>query len=891
MVGMTSILLFLSGPGESALVPHDPIYIEGDSDFTHPNGVSSGSGTPSDPYIIESWEIWGEAGVNCIEIRSTSMHFVIRDCSLQISDGVVLAGVSNGTVAAVTTYACGYSLRVEDSSDIMITDNAIGSSMFSVAVNRSENVSVVLNQMDDASVAVDVVSSEDVNISDNLLPHANLALRIRDCAAVTVANNTCNWVTAAACVMENVTGSTLADNKFNIYCSESVSLDACSNCSVRRTVVTTEYITSWEEGYGVRVSASDNVTVEGNSLGGRRVGVHVEGSDRTLVACNYIEGGSEGVLDSNSTSSMIEENTIVSVTVGIRLSCVDNSTVTSNNIASATDGIFASYSNSVAVVNSTVVCGGLWLHYAIYFEGCGESQAVANVHLSPSTIGMYDCCNMTVFGNELLSQGLVWMSHCDYVGVMENTVCGGQTAVIAYRSEDVYVMMNSLSATECMVHYDSCLGGQVFDNVISNAPSTLYEISPIYGVCVMYCSDTAVWGNFIFDCESAIGTTSSTNITMFWNEINSAGLNMFDTTWSLVYQNAFVNGSGLGLYYDCEGTQIVENIFADDGALSIYDAWGTVISGNEFERRGIGIWGTAFETYDYHLITDDNLVNGKPILQVMDCSDVEIEGGEVGQLFVVNASNVSISGLDVAGAWVGMTVAYCLDVDIQGCTIADNQIGLKLVMVENVTAHHNWFAGNDQHVWLEYALASFNLSYPGGGNYWSDYSGVDLYHGPDQDVLGPDGFGDTPYSWYDQVLDYYPLTGDFINYAPAASFTYDAVDLGGVLLYSFNASSSTDDEDTEDLLEMRWDWDGDGTWDTEWTTDTTVAHTFDEAGSYDVVLEVRDSMGLTNTTTVTVEVEGTAIPEFSGHSMLVVISVCLLVVLLGRRARRRRLEG
>lgn len=890
MVGMTSILFLVSGPVESAPVPHDPIYIEGDSGFTHPNGVSSGSGTLSDPYIIESWDIWGEAGVNCVEIRNTSMHFVISNCSLQISDGVVLAGVSNGTVTAVTTYACGYSLRVEDSSDIMISDNTIGSSMFSVALNRSENVSVVLNQMDGASIAVDVDSSEDVNISDNHLPSANTAFRIRDSAAVTAANNTCDWVTGAACVLRNVSGSALADNAFRIYCSESVILEGCGNCSVRRTVVTTEYLTSWELGYGVMVSASDNVTVEGNSFYGRKLGVHIEGSDRTLVAGNYVEDGSEGVLDSNSTSSMIENNTIVSATVGIRLSLVDNSTVISNNITSAADGVFASYSNSVAVVNSTVVCGDPWLYYAIYFEGCGESQAIANDHLSPSTIGMYDCYNMTVFGNELLSDGLVWMSGCDYVGVMENTIYGGQKAVDAYQSEDIYVMMNSLSATEYMVYYESCLGGQIFDNVMSNAPSPLYEYSPIYGACVMYCSDTAVWGNFIFDCESAIGTTESTNITMFWNEINSAGLNMFDTTWSLVYQNAFVNGSGLGIYYGCEGTQIVENIFADDGTLSIYDAWGTVISGNEFERMGIGIWGTAFETYDYHLITDDNLVNGKPIMQVMDCSDVEIEGGEVGQLFVVNASNVSISGLDVTGAWVGITVAYCLDVDIQGCTIADNQIGLKLVMVEDVTAHHNWFTSNGQHVWLEYALASFNLSYPGGGNYWSDYSGVDLYHGPDQDILGPDGFGDTPYSWYDQVLDYYPLVGDFINYAPTASFTYDAVDPGGVLSYSFNASSSTDDEDPEALLELRWDWDGDGTWDTEWTTDTTVVHTFDEAGSYDVILEVRDSMGSTNATTVTVEVEGTAIPEFSDYSLLAVISVCLLMVMLGRRARKRRPE-
>ncbi|GEM_PF-2553474 len=49
-----------------------------------------------------------------------------------------------------------------------------------------------------------------------------------------------------------------------------------------------------------------------------------------------------------------------------------------------------------------------------------------------------------------------------------------------------------------------------------------------------------------------------------------------------------------------------------------------------------------------------------------------------------------------------------------------------------------------------------NLSYPGGGNYYSDYNGVDYYSGENQDILGPDGIGDTPKPEYNAV-DYYPL--------------------------------------------------------------------------------------------------------------------------------------
>jgi len=53
---------------------------------------------------------------------------------------------------------------------------------------------------------------------------------------------------------------------------------------------------------------------------------------------------------------------------------------------------------------------------------------------------------------------------------------------------------------------------------------------------------------------------------------------------------------------------------------------------------------------------------------------------------------------------------------------------------------------------------TWNGEYPSGGNYWSDYVGSDTLYGPNQDVLGPDGVGDTPY----HILggsnqDHYPL--------------------------------------------------------------------------------------------------------------------------------------
>jgi parallel beta-helix repeat protein len=60
---------------------------------------------------------------------------------------------------------------------------------------------------------------------------------------------------------------------------------------------------------------------------------------------------------------------------------------------------------------------------------------------------------------------------------------------------------------------------------------------------------------------------------------------------------------------------------------------------------------------------------------------------------------------------------------------------------------------------------SWNDSYPSGGNYWSDYDGVDIYKGPNQDIFGNDSIGDTNYTIDADSADHYPMMypiGDFL---------------------------------------------------------------------------------------------------------------------------------
>lgn len=102
-----------------------------------------------------------------------------------------------------------------------------------------------------------------------------------------------------------------------------------------------------------------------------------------------------------------------------------------------------------------------------------------------------------------------------------------------------------------------------------------------------------------------------------------------------------------------------------------------------------------------------------------------------------------------------------------------------------------------------------------------------------------------------EVLDTQGLTGSTTkiinvsgaNIKPTAFFTVDPENGTTETRFNFDASGSTDPEDSITSLEVRWDWENDGIFDTEYRTIKTIQHTFVVAGIYTVVLEVIDTEG------------------------------------------------
>ncbi|RLF54146.1 MAG: hypothetical protein DRN28_05885 [Thermoplasmata archaeon] len=131
------------GPESRGYAEHDIICINGEDDFTPENGVTGGSGTNEDPYIIEGYSIDGSPIVPngyggyielqfnyCIYIGNTTAHFVIRNCYLEgarwpyepvdFGGGVTLYNVTAGVVENITAYDNKYGVYMRECSNVTV---------------------------------------------------------------------------------------------------------------------------------------------------------------------------------------------------------------------------------------------------------------------------------------------------------------------------------------------------------------------------------------------------------------------------------------------------------------------------------------------------------------------------------------------------------------------------------------------------------------------------------------------------------------------------------------------------------------------------------------------------------------------------------------------------
>jgi len=81
---------------------------------------------------------------------------------------------------------------------------------------------------------------------------------------------------------------------------------------------------------------------------------------------------------------------------------------------------------------------------------------------------------------------------------------------------------------------------------------------------------------------------------------------------------------------------------------------------------------------------------------------------------------------------------------------------------------------------------------------------------------------------------------------PVATFSVTP-DVGPfTTVFIYNATETHNEGEAADNLKVRWDWDGDGIFDTEFSKNKIRSHKYEQAGEFNVHMEVMNSMGWTD---------------------------------------------
>ena len=702
-------------PGEyqnaCAASPHEPILILGDSDFTSANGVISGDGTMGNPYIIEGWEIEAPSG-NAIEVAGTSSWFVIRNVIVNSSGyGIYLDNAAHATVNSTVVRSDEYSIMVIGCPGCVIVGNHATAAYGAIGAAYADGYIIKGNEasIDDEGAPIAIGLSNGSLVEENIVTgDRGNGIYVFECADTIVRSNI---IGPSGCIIENCVNCRFWDNEFDL------------------------------SGFGVSGEFGEQLgTLDiavNNTANGRPIH-YVKNLQNTqfgdVEAGQVIIVNCSGLTISNLTIEDIANSWEPSYCAGIE--CLWNENLTLDNITLRGNAYGAIVSNSL----NTLI------------RGCNVTNNLGlgvQVEYSRGT---------NVSGCSFWGQG------------------------ISLDESSASTIRNS-TLTECGIgvyHSDDCLVTGITQSWSTN------------GVTVNQCDNVTI-----------------SNCTLDYNG------RYFDGEYYYI---------GCGIYMRSTTNCVIANNSIHDNYRGVETSYcsNLRITGNDVQRsREFGI-------------------------AVRESSDCVIDHNTV-------VANVG-AGLDLADFSNNIAVTWNY--------FAGNNWGIYFQLLHYSTVHHNDFVGNLANVYTHVAQSdnSWDDGYPSGGNYWSDYSGADDFSGPNQDIVGSDGFGDEPYEvrgssggYYDHYPFMDPLLGPEDN-PPVALFTVDPA-IGGIgTEFVLDASSSYDAEDPTSELEVRWDIGYDGSWEIDWSKDKVVTWQFTIIGDYLIHMEVRDTHMLLNDTSLVVHV-------------------------------------
>ncbi|KXB06999.1 hypothetical protein AKJ54_00870, partial [candidate division MSBL1 archaeon SCGC-AAA382K21] len=723
----------------------DPINVSGNENFTFVNGISEGSGTEGDPYIIENWLIRAENS-HGIWIENTDQDFIIRNCSVYDGSGASKIGVKFEGVTDGKIENC----FVESNYDGIRLNESSGNILINNTVKNSENSGICLDNSD--KNIVDNCTSKGNGLSDGIVLRNGANNNLID--GCTISNNSDFGVGIIFGADSNIfRGCLIENNDRGLYISSS-RFNRIFNNNFENN------------GYGSFISGDNNRIFHNNFLSNDNQAYDIGSNSWSK---DYPKGGNYWRDYSGKDENRGENQNIWG----------------HDGMGDIPYGISGDNNQDRYPLVRLWESGRLMRHSPILIDG-NDNFAPANGVINPNASGTendpYIIENLSIDASS--TRGL-WIRYTDAHFIVRNCLIENGSS----DSDGIYLKDLKNGRIENCTLRSNLNGIHLYYSSKTRISGNSCSGSDSHGV-YLYQSDNNFIDNNSLVNENIYGIyldRSSKNVisqnSSFNNKAHGIYLNRSDN--NSIENNISENNSfyGIALYVDSDNNSLVSNsCYANKIGIRIRNSSdNNTLIGNKCLNNIYGVrivssldvtmknqaisnsqynFGVAGSKVSHfvHDIDETNLIEGRPIRYLVDNEGGSIDNSlRVGYLALVRCENIRIEDLTLERNDQGILLASSQNIVIQNCELENNNFGLYAFSSDNNHIYHSNFINNENQVYVD-GSNSWDNGYPSGGNYWSDYTGVDENKGKNQNISGGDGIGDEPYEVSgESSLDRYPF--------------------------------------------------------------------------------------------------------------------------------------
>lgn len=300
------------------------------------------------------------------------------------------------------------------------------------------------------------------------------------------------------------------------------------------------------------------------------------------------------------------------------------------------------------------------------------------------------------------------------------------------------------------IYYEHVFINKSVSLIGENPQNTTIDVSDAYGYAVIIDADGVnVTGFTIRDGYAGIRLEGASHCNIFGNNI----------TANTIAIEVILSSSNNNVYGN--------NITANEGGIAI--EWSTdnnSVVGNNIATNNVGVFLAYARN---NSIVGNNITNN---------------GADSVYLGSYSYYN-SVFGNNITNNKIGIGFgSYANDNSVVGNNIVNNGLGVRISPLSSGNMfYHNNFIGNTQQSNSSWGSPNvWDDGYPSGGNYWSDYNGIDL---------NEDGIGDTSYVINEENKDNYPLMVPYITAAQMRVLYYALLEKFNELLARYNLLNQT----------------------------------------------------------------------------------------------------